>query len=199
MPRALTEQEKCTQCQRLLNKGKDAVFLHGLRKVSVDDITRAAGIAKGSFYQHFDSKDQYLCSLIVQVHHDTIDEARQLILAHLSSGVGLHKSARAFLKELYSLPSLMFFIRSEHEITALLETNISEDLPLFKAMEAKLFEELLQLVGVDTKEVCPGVIHNYIHLLFLVKGSSLMNADALPKTIELLEESLIAYLFGESQ
>ena len=79
MPRPLTEQEKCAQCQRLLEKGKEAVISHGIRKVSVDDITKAAGMAKGSFYQHFESKEKYLYALLEKLHRETFTKAKQII------------------------------------------------------------------------------------------------------------------------
>ena len=49
MPRALTEQEKCRQCEKLLVKGREVVLKQGIKKVSVDEITKAAGMAKGLF------------------------------------------------------------------------------------------------------------------------------------------------------
>ncbi|MCL2721778.1 MAG: TetR/AcrR family transcriptional regulator, partial [Treponema sp.] len=68
MPRALTEQEKCRLCNRLLEKGKAIVLAQGIKKVSVDDIAKAAGMAKGSFYQHFESKEVFLYELINDIH-----------------------------------------------------------------------------------------------------------------------------------
>ncbi len=50
MPRALTEQERCAQCERLLNKGRDVVLMYGMRKVSIEDIAKAAGMAKGTLW-----------------------------------------------------------------------------------------------------------------------------------------------------
>jgi AcrR family transcriptional regulator len=52
MPRALTEKEKSAQYRKLLDKGKKEVISHGIKKVSVDDIAKVAGIAKGTFYKY---------------------------------------------------------------------------------------------------------------------------------------------------
>ncbi len=38
--------------------------LHGFNDVSVDDIVRAAGVSKGTFYVHFESKDALIASFI---------------------------------------------------------------------------------------------------------------------------------------
>ncbi len=44
--------------ERLLEAGLVAFSRHGYAEVSVDDVCRAAGIAKGSFYRHYASKEE---------------------------------------------------------------------------------------------------------------------------------------------
>jgi AcrR family transcriptional regulator len=49
-----------TPSARLLEAAKDAFAKRGYGEVNVDDICRAAHIAKGSFYRHFRSKEELL-------------------------------------------------------------------------------------------------------------------------------------------
>lgn len=196
MPRPLTEQEKCAQCQRLLEKGKEAVISHGIRKVSVDDITKAAGMAKGSFYQHFESKEKYLYALLEKLHRETFTKAKQIIFEGISDKHNLQANARDFLKKLFLLPEMVFFIQNERDIIALFETISNQEIQSFKQMEAELFSGLLRLAGVDTEKVKPGVVHNYVHVMFLTKVSDLMTEEDLPQTLDLLMDSLMAYIFG---
>jgi AcrR family transcriptional regulator len=215
MPRALTELEKCKQCQNLLDKGRPLVLAHGLRKVSVDDVTKAAGIAKGTFYQHFQSKEAYLYALIMALHSTVFIQVEKMLIEmniktaapFLTSDASgnceaisykhdLRVGARGFFTRLFQLPEMAFFMRNEHDITWLLESVPAAEVQSFKQLEARLFEKMLYLAGVDTAKVKPGVVHNYIHALFLINGSELMAQENLAETVSLITDNLIAYIFG---
>lgn len=195
MPRALTEREKCAQCQKLLEKGKGIVLSRGIKNVSIDDIAKAAQIAKGTFYQHFDSKEKYLCALIEKIHNELFSQAEQIIFSGIPGGDSLRANARGFLQKLFYMPEMAFFIQNERDIAALLETVPNQELQSFKHMEASLFEGILRLGGIDTAKVKPGIVHNYVHTLFLMMGSDLMAEGDLPETVDLITDSLISYIF----
>ena len=56
MPR-FTEQEKEIISNKLLIEGEKLFALHGLKKVTVDDLVAAVNISKGSFYAFYPSKE----------------------------------------------------------------------------------------------------------------------------------------------
>ena len=172
----------------------------GLKRVSVDDIVNAAGMAKGTFYQHFDSKEKYLFALIEDIHKQVFAKSEQMILsifASESATSDLQSSAREFFKNLFYMPEMAFFIQNEREIDELFFGLMGEDdVNTFKQMEIVLFEKLLRLVGVDTGNIKPGVVHNYIHTLYLTMSSDLMTTADLPETVDLLTDGLIVYIFG---
>ena len=197
MPRALTEQEKGSQRQRLLEKGREAIISYGIRKVSVEDIAKAAGMAKGTFYQHFESKEDYFFALIEKVHRETFALIEQNIFKRISKGEDLRESARAILKDLVTLPGLIFFVENERDITMILENASNREQQSFRQMETEMFTNMLHMAGVNTEVVKPGVVHNYVHTLFLLMSSDLMTAEDVPENVELLMESLVTYIFGE--
>ncbi|MCX7570761.1 TetR/AcrR family transcriptional regulator [Tumebacillus sp. DT12] len=57
MPK-FTDHEKEAIFETLLTKGKELFTAYGLKKTSLDMIVDACGIAKGSFYKFFDSKEE---------------------------------------------------------------------------------------------------------------------------------------------
>lgn len=73
MARMFSEQEKTVIRQILLEKGKELFGSMGLKKTSVEDLTRAAGIAKGSFYIFFASKEELFFD-IMQSEEQTLRE-----------------------------------------------------------------------------------------------------------------------------
>ncbi|WP_297596901.1 TetR/AcrR family transcriptional regulator [uncultured Cetobacterium sp.] len=52
--------------QQILEAAKDVLLKKGIFKTRVEDITSYLGIAKGSFYTYFKSKDQLLEEIIIQ-------------------------------------------------------------------------------------------------------------------------------------
>ena len=50
--------------ERLLQAGLDLFSSHGFNVTGVKDIVDAAGIPKGSFYAHFESKDALGCAVV---------------------------------------------------------------------------------------------------------------------------------------
>ncbi|HZD60765.1 MAG TPA: TetR/AcrR family transcriptional regulator [Anaerolineae bacterium] len=64
MARAFTQSEREVIRQKLIEKGREAFSTFGLKKTSVDDLTQAVGISKGSFYAFFRSKEDLYLEII---------------------------------------------------------------------------------------------------------------------------------------
>ena len=50
---------------QLLETGFASIKLHGLKKTSVTDVANSAGIAAGTFYKFFDSKEEFVYQIVV--------------------------------------------------------------------------------------------------------------------------------------
>lgn len=79
MGKAFTEEEK----EQIKTKLMDAAIVRfkekGLKKVSIRELTQAAGIAQGGFYSFFDSKETLLAALV----NKRISEKAQVLIEHL--------------------------------------------------------------------------------------------------------------------
>lgn len=58
MPRTFNEKEKGIIREKLLQKGRELFSEYGLKKTNISELTSAAGIAQGTFYNFFDSKEE---------------------------------------------------------------------------------------------------------------------------------------------
>lgn len=72
MPRAFTEAEKQTIRARLLRAGRELFSHYGLRKTTVEELARAAGIAKGTFYLFFPSKEALYGEVLLSIMPDMV-------------------------------------------------------------------------------------------------------------------------------
>lgn len=59
--------------ERLLSAGRELFSRYGLRKTTVEDITRAAGIAKGTFYLFFPSKEALYGEVLLSVIPEMVE------------------------------------------------------------------------------------------------------------------------------
>lgn len=71
MTKAFNDREKEIIRQSLIEKGRELFLSYGLKKTSISDITKAVGIAQGSFYIFFDSKED-LYFEILQIEEEKI-------------------------------------------------------------------------------------------------------------------------------
>lgn len=67
MPKAFSEEEKGRIHGRLLEAGRKRFTRYGLKKTTIEELAGAAGIAKGSFYLFFDSKEELYVALLAEV------------------------------------------------------------------------------------------------------------------------------------
>ena len=64
--------------QDIINAGKELMFLNGYNATGIKEITASIEIPKGSFYNHFDSKEQFALEMLEQycetgiARHDSI-------------------------------------------------------------------------------------------------------------------------------
>ncbi|MFF2176449.1 TetR/AcrR family transcriptional regulator [Lysinibacillus sp. NPDC058147] len=63
MARISTEQRKQIH-ETLLNQSKELFIQYGFSKTSIDDIVNACGIAKGSFYSYYPSKEELFYAVL---------------------------------------------------------------------------------------------------------------------------------------
>jgi AcrR family transcriptional regulator len=92
---------------QLLNDAEKLFCLRGYDKTSVQDIIAAAGLSKGGFYHHFDSKDEVLKALCQRRAEraaaftaealDAVDASMERINAVLHGFIPLRKEEAGFL------------------------------------------------------------------------------------------------------
>ena len=104
----------------LLAEARHCAATLGMRKTSVDQLTQAVGISKGSFYKFFDSKELLFFAVLEDIHTELYEVADRALREH----VGLPPAERAATAILavcrrMSETGVMAFI--ENDVTSLLQ------------------------------------------------------------------------------
>lgn len=194
-PRALTEQEKEIQRQKLMIKGRELILALGVKKVSVDDIAKAAGMAKGSFYHYFASKEDLLMQLVWGIYQGFIMQAHQVIGS--STAPNMRHNVGGFIRSILHDADKVFFFINHNELEELLAVLNTGDVRGFNQLERGAFANLIELAGLNTQTVKPEVVHNYIHAMYFATSDDSMIPEYLDETIEAMLEGLLNYVFGK--
>lgn len=119
MPR-FSEYEKEQLHDRLLKEGERLFTTHGIKKVTIDDLVEAVGIAKASFYTFYESKE-YLYLDIVQSIQQKIFNELNILLDTNSSLPGKERVLQVFeamLNMMLRYPILTYINTTTAELIA---------------------------------------------------------------------------------
>lgn len=123
--------------EQILEAAKDLLLKKGIFKTRVEDITSYLGIAKGSFYTYFKSKDQLLEEIIDRVYEIREKELEEL----LEGNYDYEEQIRIFIIK-------RFVISSDNLKSHLILINLTRNL---EHLTPVLREKLLQIEILNRK------------------------------------------------
>ena len=198
MPAGFTDKEKEAIQQGLIEKGRELFGLYGLRKTTIKDITEAVGIAQGSFYKFYDSKEE-LYFEILDIEEEKIRKelSQDLKIVERNPKSGIKKllldaygalEENDLIKDLLSGNSYDVLVRklSEEKIEEHVEMDFAEITPLIRKWQGE---------GI-LKEVKPEAITGLLHALFFITlhkgdiGKSVYN-DTFELLVDLIVDGLV--------
>lgn len=191
MPKKFTDQEREWINHKLLTEGRRCFEIHGIKKTSVEELTRAAGIAQGSFYMFYGSKEE----LFYQILLEEEQRIRSIMFDSFSVGVPVTKEEiKLFLLQSFRMMEesplvRQMFIKSEMEQILrklpkkLLEQSFSEDkdylVPFIRSWQSEGI-----LADVDPELI----VCMFRSLVLIVLHKDDIGEEQYPATIELLVE-----------
>ena len=198
MPRGFTNEQRHRIRAALLDAGRDQFARLGLKRTNVADLARAAGIAKGSFYLFFSSKEELFFDILEEVQtgqraalEQRLDQPaarpREIFLSFLK------RQLLAFDTH----PFLTVLTRPE-ELEALLRHVPPEKLAAHRADDEAYFTRLIagwQRDGIFVDQDPRVVFGMVTSLVFLVLHKHWVGEDVFDQVVELLIDSLCESLF----
>ena len=108
MPRIVSEEERQLTKQALHQACIALIKSKGLRYVTVADITKAVGMAKGSFYFYYQTKEELLYEVIKTSSHKML----KIMLSLRFNSENFKKEVESILLDIYLAPdSLVLYIK----------------------------------------------------------------------------------------
>jgi len=155
MARGFTAREREIIRNNLIKAGRELFGTFGLKKTSIEDLTKAVGIAQGSFYTFFDSKEE----LYLEVMNREGEVIKEKLLKEDNIKDMTREKFKRFFKKVFELVSSNPIIRQmffEEEVDVLIRKIPPERM---KEYNKRLMRDLLPIIKRWQAE--GSIINNY--------------------------------------
>lgn len=192
MTKAFTEAEKKRLRERLLKQGRKLFTQYGLKKTSLDDLTRPLGIAKSTFYLFFESKEALYFELLVQMRREVEERIRAASFAATDDPRdGLRRFMHAVVDELETNPLTRRLLTQPEELERLAR-SVPPELVATKAADSAAYILPAILAGQAQGRIIaepPAVIAGVIRsVTLLTLHQDLIGEDIYPQVVNLMIE-----------
>jgi AcrR family transcriptional regulator len=196
MAKAFTQSKKDQVRLNLLQKGREYFIKYGLKKTSVDDLVRAAGIAKGSFYRFFESKE----ALFLAIHEASEEKLRTDLMRKIEEIEKPADKLRVFLKSSFAIleeDPLMRAVFGMGELESISGFMSSRQYEEHYHQSITFMEELIrrwQEEGI-IRQIDAEVAGNMIASAFFISlQKETLGAEMYARVTDMLVECLVNYL-----
>ncbi len=188
MPKKFGDKEKEIIKNRLMDIGVELFSKYGLQKTSINDLTKAVGIAQGSFYNFYDSKEE--------LYFKILESEEEIIEQHMKKSILATNSAKEALKitilETYTIfekTAILRRIYESNDYEIMMRKLPSEKLEKHQIEDTKLVIDTIMKVKHKNEEIIvePEIISG------ILRGITLLNLhreeigmEIYPKIVEIL-------------
>lgn len=194
MPAIFTEEQKNKLQLKLLTAGFELLKKYGYRRMTIDEITKSCGIAKGTFYNFFKSKEEFTYQMMLLER----DIERQKLTDYLSSDNMLTKDAfKDWIYEMIRNDVNVFSYMTQEEIT-LLTSAWPDEYLLNVSNDEQTSLWLLDKISNKQPECNWKIFTNYMKGVAVINTyKNILNPDAADEYIEHLINDMIRYIWGD--
>ena len=196
MPNAFTEEESKRIRQELILAGIRLSKELGVQKMSVEKLTAAVGIAKGSFYLFFGSKEDF----ILEAAAYASEETQKMLLKKLNgrSQMSAHEFMEFFNEYLHSDLDLMNGLTVSDFYW--LKNHIKKQVLFDPDMQIKTAQFWLSLISDVREGVDTGTFVNLIKSIYAIREhSDTMVTASLENSVRILLHTIEIYISGKGE
>ena len=147
-PKGFTEDDKIELRQRLCAACEQSWATHGYKKTTVGELSKSIGIATGSFYLLFASKEELFYETLIRIQ-DRLRETWQSNLAHNPSKNGFQQNMMWLYGEYYQYPFLYDF--TNPDFMSLLNRFTPEQKATLQTDSLSFFAYTVETAGLKLK------------------------------------------------
>jgi AcrR family transcriptional regulator len=197
MAPAIFDDEKRNQVRiKLLENGFNSIKHFGMKKTSIEEVAKASGIAKGTFYNFFSSKEEFVAAIILYKR----EAFKQELNALINEAGGLTKDCiRKILRRMaFGDDNLYAYLRDE-DLAVLTARAPKSMIPMEEDVKHTT-EALLSLIR-DKREDCDWQeVANYVKIMVLtVINRKMLLENAIERNIDGIISLIIKCIFDSKE
>lgn len=198
MPKGFNNHEKSVIKEALIEHGKTLFRLYGLQKTSVQDLTKKVGIAAGSFYKFYHSKEELYFEIIEKEEEqikevllslelgDTPKQAMKNILFKMIHSI----DKSPFMQQLYLVENMEVLMRKLPPEK--LEDHFKKDTDFLSPLIHKWQDQGVEFT--EPPEIIASILRSLVLLSFQKEK---IGESEYPKTMEFLIHTTVEGLIKE--
>ena len=192
MPAIFSEEQKEKLQIRLLTTGFELLKKYGYRRMTIDEVTKSCGIAKGTFYHFFKGKEEFIYRIMLYER----DLERKKLTDRLTPDGILTKGAfKEWMLDMIHDDVNVFSYMSQEEIT-LLTSAWPEEYLLNVSNDEHTSLWILSMIPDKQKDCDWKIFVNYLKGLAIVNTyKNILNPDAADLFIDRFMDDLIRYVW----
>lgn len=130
--------------EQIVEVAKDIFLMKGVEKTRVEDITKSLGIAKGSFYRYFKTKEELLEAILDEIYLSREKELEDILTSNLSYKEKLERFIiDRYVISLKRVKQILILVNLAKYFT-LLSTDVMEKIFKIEELNKTVLKKILQ-------------------------------------------------------
>lgn len=190
MPKTFTEKEKEIIRNSLIQNGRELFSIFGLKKTSISELTKAAGIAQGTFYTFFDSKEELYFEILELEQSNSEQFLRDTLKASHSSKEAISKIIKGSF-ELFEASPVIRRLYESHDYELMVRKLPLEKLKNHQREDTVLVLNIIMSIQQENEliDARPEVIAGLLRaIMILYFHQDEVGREIYPEVIDLLAD-----------
>lgn len=195
MPAIFNEQNRDGVREKMLDNGYELLKKYGVKRMTISDIARASGLAKGTFYTFFPSKEEFIFQIVVHRRNMVKQKYDDLICQYGQIGPG---ELMAFFLYIRDNDLSIYQYMTEQDMNYL-ATKWPKEYNFNPEADEVTTRWLMTHMKNVREDVNWKVLANFMKTLALMDmNKSVLHEDALEETRQMMREGVLAYIFADA-
>ncbi len=193
---AFTQEQRDEIQGKLFEAGFELSTTIGFKKMTIAKITEAAGVAVGSFYIFYDSKESFAKALIAEMEERSMSR----LCARLFDDETIEVKEFLDLYRDYFRPENNFLLRLGLEDWVWLKTHITDGTYFGRDQNTERIEKILPYIRGVRKDIDPGIVINFIKSIYAIyQNRETFFEESLQGNVDLIFDTIYRYIREEAE
>ena len=188
---AFTDEQRDVIREKLIEAGFELSTSIGFKKMTIATVAKSAGVAVGSFYIFFDSKENFVLALIKEAEKEA--ELRMATVFEKDGTIPLKKFLSVFRENFR--PETNFLLKISLDDWVWLKSHLTDTTYFNTSSDRQKIEYFLPKIKGVREDIDPGVVVNFIKSIYaLYQNRETLFEESLETNVDLIFDSIYRYL-----